>query len=172
MYSIDDNLDTSALRKVTLCLIIDNGKILLAMKKRGFGAGLWNGYGGKQVPGESIEETARRETKEEIGIDVIDMQRVGTLNFFFDDAPKDQNWNQQVAVFIIKNWKGDPVESEEMKPRWFDLDKIPYTSMWEDDKHWLPEVIKGKKVIGTFIFGSGQKLKEFRVAEQHSKLAE
>lgn len=34
--------------------------VLLGMKKRGFGAGKWNGFGGKVQPGETIEEAARR----------------------------------------------------------------------------------------------------------------
>ncbi len=40
---------------LTLCLIVDDGRILLGMKKRGFGAGRWNGFGGKVEEGESIE---------------------------------------------------------------------------------------------------------------------
>jgi hypothetical protein len=32
---------------LTLCVPINDGKVLLGMKKRGFGAGRWNGFGGK-----------------------------------------------------------------------------------------------------------------------------
>ena len=38
------------------------------MKKRSFGAGKWNGFGGKVKEGEEIHEAAKRETKEEAGI--------------------------------------------------------------------------------------------------------
>jgi 8-oxo-dGTP pyrophosphatase MutT (NUDIX family) len=41
---------------VTLCFIRDNNKLLLALKKRGFGPGKWNGYGGKIEEGETIEQ--------------------------------------------------------------------------------------------------------------------
>lgn len=44
----------------TLAFVLDAGKILLGMKKRGFGAGRWNGFGGKVHPGESIEAAAKR----------------------------------------------------------------------------------------------------------------
>ncbi|CEI89301.1 hypothetical protein RMCBS344292_03666 [Rhizopus microsporus] len=36
-------------------------KVLLGMKKRGFGANKFNGFGGKVELGETIEEGARRE---------------------------------------------------------------------------------------------------------------
>ena len=44
----------------TLAFVLDAGKILLGMKKRGFGVGRWNGFGGKVDPGESIEGAAKR----------------------------------------------------------------------------------------------------------------
>ena len=54
------------LREATIVLLLRNDEVLLAMKKRGFGEGKWNGVGGKPNAGESIEEVAVRETKEEI----------------------------------------------------------------------------------------------------------
>lgn len=45
---------------LTLVLVVQPGKVLLGMKKRGFGAGKWNGFGGKVQPGETIEDAARR----------------------------------------------------------------------------------------------------------------
>jgi 8-oxo-dGTP diphosphatase/2-hydroxy-dATP diphosphatase len=58
------------MRKIllTLALLEKGNKILLGMKKRGFGVGRWNGFGGKVKEGEKIEEAVKRELKEEIGI--------------------------------------------------------------------------------------------------------
>ena len=44
------------LRNVTLCYLLDKktGKVLIAMKKRGFGAGKLNGVGGKVEKGEFL----------------------------------------------------------------------------------------------------------------------
>jgi 8-oxo-dGTP diphosphatase/2-hydroxy-dATP diphosphatase len=50
-----------AVRKVfTLALIFreDFSQVLLGMKKRGFGEGKWNGFGGKLDLGETIEQAA------------------------------------------------------------------------------------------------------------------
>lgn len=44
----------------TLVLVMQPQRVLLGMKKRGFGAGLWNGFGGKVQLGETVEQAARR----------------------------------------------------------------------------------------------------------------
>ena len=43
---------------LTLCVIYDDSRVLLGMKKREFGAGRWNGFGGKIKDGETIEVAA------------------------------------------------------------------------------------------------------------------
>ena len=73
-------------KRLTLCIVHDNHRILLGMKKRGFGVGRWNGFGGKVQEGESVEQAARRELMEEAGIEVNDMRERGVLNFIFADA--------------------------------------------------------------------------------------
>ena len=151
------------LRKATLCFLIIDDKVLLAMKKRGFGQGKLNGIGGKVQDGESVEEAAIRETQEEVGVTPKKLERVATLNFYFPHVPTDHNWNQQVCVFMVKEWEGEPEESEEMKPEWFNIDAIPYKSMWEDDAHWLPQVLRGELLTGDFSFTPDQSLDEFEI---------
>lgn len=146
------------LRKATLCLLLKDNKILLAMKKRGFGAGRWNGCGGKQEEGESIEDTAKRETKEEIGVSPLQITEVAVLTFYFPEIPPEKKWNQQVHVYLAREWEGVPTETEEMKPKWFEVEDIPYESMWKDDIHWLPLVLKNQYVSASFAFGKEDKI--------------
>ena len=40
--------------------------MLLGMKKRGFGTGKWNGFGGKVEVGETVADAAQRELEEEV----------------------------------------------------------------------------------------------------------
>ena len=42
----------------TLMLVVKDGRVLLGEKKRGFGMGKWNGFGGKVEAGETILEAA------------------------------------------------------------------------------------------------------------------
>ncbi len=161
--------DAERLRKSTLCLLVREGRMLLAMKKRGFGAGKLNGVGGKQKEGESIEGAAVRETREEIGVVPTSMEKVGIFNFYFPEAPKERDWDQQVHVFLVREWKGAPKETEEMKPEWFGTDKIPFDRMWDDDVHWLPLVLRGIRVRANFFFDKEQRLTDFKM-EEVSKL--
>src|SRR6478672_7632516 len=113
-----------ALRQVSLCLLLREGEVLLALKKRGFGVGKWTGVGGKPEPGETIDQTAVRETEEEIGVTPLAPRRVATLDFIFPDQPRFAGWSMQVFVYLADRWIGDPVESEEVAPRWFRRDGI------------------------------------------------
>lgn len=129
-------------------------QILLAMKKRGFGKGRWNGVGGKLQGDESIAEAVIRETEEEISVRVRpdDLTQVATLDFSFLHAP---DWDQQVHVFFVTKWEGEPLESEEMKPQWFSTKEVPFADMWPDDIFWLPKVLAGERVQAAFTFGEG-----------------
>ena len=133
------------------------------MKKRGFGAGLWNGTGGKIVEGESAKETAKREVMEEFGVEVeiIDLLSLGKIDFVFKDG-----LNYKVYIFVCKKWRGEPSESEEMKPRWFSIDNLPWDNMWSDDKFWLPKIIEGKSIEGRFYFNNdGKTIEKFDIKD-------
>lgn len=141
----------------TLCIVHQPPRILLGMKKRGFGAGRWNGFGGNVDKGETIEDAARREVLEEAGIKVGEVEKMGVILFEFQGKPD----MPEVHIFIATEFSGEPTESEEMKPQWFEIDKIPYEEMWVDDKYWLPLALAGKKFKGYFLFeGEGKILKQ------------
>lgn len=160
-------MNKQSLRQATLCFLIKENQILLALKKRGFGKDKWNGVGGKPNPGEDIEATAIRETQEEIGVTPKNLKKVATLNFYFPKDLEKQGWNQQVCVFLVDSWEGEPVESEEMKPSWFKLDKIPHKEMWADDIHWLPKVLEGKLLKANFFYKNNEDLQDFEINEEN-----
>ncbi|HTE48941.1 MAG TPA: 8-oxo-dGTP diphosphatase [Candidatus Paceibacterota bacterium] len=147
----------------TLCIIHQHPSVLLGMKKRGFGSGRWNGFGGKIADGESIEDGAKREVKEEAGIELINLDKVGIIDFEF----KGNHEILEVHIFKSDNFLGNPAESEEMRPQWFHIDEIPFMEMWPDDVHWMPLFLKHKKFKGKFVFGEGDVIleKELEVVE-------
>jgi ADP-ribose pyrophosphatase YjhB (NUDIX family) len=68
--------------------LIRDDVVCLAMKKRGFGEGNWNGYGGKLEEGESIKDAAVRELNEESGVSVLveHLDQVAVAEFLFEDG--------------------------------------------------------------------------------------
>ncbi|MFA7252553.1 MAG: 8-oxo-dGTP diphosphatase [Candidatus Paceibacterota bacterium] len=119
---------------LTLCVPVKDGKILLGMKKRGFGVGRWNGFGGKVESGETIEQGALREIGEETGITDGVLEKRGVLDFSFQNDEK----VLEVHIFKLTHFIGEPIETEEMRPEWFSLDSIPFSQMWSDDEYWFP----------------------------------
>jgi 8-oxo-dGTP pyrophosphatase MutT (NUDIX family) len=132
---------------LTLCLVCRDNEILLGMKKRGFGEGRWNGFGGKVETGETIETAAIRELGEEAGLVPKSIEKVGVIDFTFQSDPK----VLEVSVFRVTDFVGEPVETE-MRPRWFKITEIPYSQMWKDDEVWLPLLLQGKKFRASFVF--------------------
>ncbi|KAL4669637.1 hypothetical protein H8959_008191 [Pygathrix nigripes] len=98
-----------ASRLYTLVLVLQPQRVLLGMKKRGFGAGRWNGFGGKVQEGETIEDGARRELQEESGLTVDALHKVGQIMFEFVGEPE----LMDVHVFCTDSVQGTPMESDE-----------------------------------------------------------
>jgi len=138
--------------KVTsLCFLLRENplqEILLGLKKRGFGSGRFNGFGGKPFKGESIEQCVLRELEEEAGVVVppYELQKVAVLSFGHSIT---KVGTVEVHVFVAKQWKNEPRETEEMIPLWFKLNEIPYDMMWETDQEWVPQIMD---IIGSTDF--------------------
>ncbi|PRY70490.1 8-oxo-dGTP diphosphatase [Glaciihabitans tibetensis] len=132
----------------------DEGRqqVLLGRKKTGLGQGRLVGPGGKLEPGESPSEAIVREVAEEVGltVDVADLELMGELTYPFPHTPA---WSQKSWVFRAHRWEGDPVESDELEPRWVNVAEIPFDRMWDDARYWLPATLAGDPIHATFQFG-------------------
>ncbi|WP_116419683.1 8-oxo-dGTP diphosphatase [Subtercola boreus] len=142
--------------QVCVCYLLrtapDGGtEVLLGQKLTGLGVGKMVGPGGKIEPGESALEAIVREVEEETSIRVApsDLREAGFLSYAFPHRPA---WSQESTVFVATVWHGHPEPSEELAPRWFALDDIPFDLMWDDAKYWLPRVLNGEQVRARFSF--------------------
>jgi len=141
-------------QKATLCILVRGtpaSQVLLGYKKTGFGRGKYTGFGGKVEPGEAVESAAQRELVEETGI-LVQIENLlfsGVLTFMFPNQPA---WDQEVHVFRVDSWQGEPVESDEMKPEWFSVDNLPFDRMWDDGRYWLPPILAEQPYTAQFTF--------------------
>ena len=125
------------------------------MKKRGFGKDKYNGFGGKVEKNETIEEAAMRETFEESSIKPIKPEFMGYISMEYDCEPH----SLKVHLFKSTDYEGEVKESEEMAPKWFSDDKLPFNEMWKDDPHWMPFLLNNKYFGGTLEFEGHDTLK-------------
>lgn len=145
----------------TVSIVYQYPRVLLGMKKERFGRGKYNGFGGRVEKGETLEQATVREAFEEAGIMLINPKLVGKLLFQFQAGEQDH----LVHFFKADKFSGTPRESDEMKPEWFEIDKIPYDKMRKDDKYWLPLLLSGKKFKGEFIFNKELQIADYKLNE-------
>jgi 8-oxo-dGTP diphosphatase len=102
-------------------------------------------------PGESEAACAVREAAEEGGITVEPggLTWRAELSFVFPTRP---GLDAVVTVFFGREWAGEPRESEEMTPEWFDVATLPLDQMWDDEAYWLPRVMAGETLAGVITY--------------------
>lgn len=137
----------------TLVFVMRGDEILLIRKQRGLGRGKVNGPGGKLDPGEDALQCAARECEEELGIRVRNLECMGEHKFQFIDGYSIHCW-----VFRTSDFEGEPRETAEAIPLWTRIDAIPFEEMWEDDRIWLPLVIRGQPFSARWVFDDDRML--------------
>jgi mutator protein MutT len=159
------------MKTTTILFLVKDDKVLLAMKKERFGKGKWNGVGGKAEPGESPEQAAQREAREEIGIKVKELEKVAILKFVYpkDGETENKGWDQECYTYICRDWEGEPQETEEMRPQWFGQSELPFDQMWPDDPLWLPRILAGERLDATFELNPQFELVSHKIIEYTEK---
>ena len=147
----------------TLLWVVQDGRVLLGRKKRGWRAGIYNGIGGKVDAGEDAEAAMIRETQEEIGITPTKYEKVGYAEFivFF----KGEKSKLFAHKYIATQFEGELIETDEMRPEWFDIDKVPYDQMWSADIIWLPRLLAGEKLTSYITFDEDNNIVTCKIEE-------
>ncbi len=100
------------------------GRILLGKRKGSHGENTWAPPGGHLEFMESVEECARRETLEETGIELGNID----VHVFTNDLFEDEN-KHYITLFAVGDWKfGDSQVLEPEKCEiwdWFDWNELP-----------------------------------------------
>ncbi len=105
-------------------IITKNDQVLLMRRKNSHGAGTWSTPGGHLEYGESPEECARRETKEETGLNIGEVRFRAITNDVFEAENK-----HYITIWMEGQYlTGEPVinaENEMSAIGWFSWDALP-----------------------------------------------
>lgn len=143
------------MKLATLCYVKKDGKTLMlhrVKKENDIHEGKWNGLGGKFEQGETPEQCAIRELYEEAGITVRNPELKGVLTF--PKFAKGEDW--YVFVFVVRDFSGDLIVSNEGNLEWIDDHKIFDLNLWEGDEIFLRWMEEGKFFSGLFEYENGR----------------
>jgi 8-oxo-dGTP diphosphatase len=107
-------------------LVMRQGRVLLGRRRGSHGAGYYAAPGGHIEFGESFEQTARREVREETGLEITDLRLLSVGNYFFSRADGLRHYID--IDFVCEAPAGDPQLMEPEKCdgwAWYDLDAVP-----------------------------------------------
>jgi 8-oxo-dGTP diphosphatase len=131
---------------VVLCALVNDGKILLIKRNKEPYKDHWGLVGGKMEFGEHIEETAKREVKEETGLDaeVIAVRGVAT-----EIVHTKEGADSHFIIYVVelKPKNKELVECEEGELKWFKFDELKDLNIIPSDKLMFEEFVLKKKEL-------------------------
>ncbi|EKD56432.1 MAG: MutT/NUDIX family protein [uncultured bacterium] len=122
-------------------VIIKDGKTLLAKRKGSHSSGMWGSFGGHVKFGETPIEAAKREAKEELGIEIDNFTFISCANLIKGDK------HFLDISFMAEIISGKPTIQEPHRIEeigWYPLDDLP-TPLFEPVKIVLESLKTGKR---------------------------
>lgn len=107
-------------------LVLDEQNRLLMMKRSDSGS--WGIPGGATEPGEVVEEAAKRETLEEVGLEIGEMSLFGVFSgpeLYYKYPNGDEVYNVTI-MYLSHDWQGDiKLNHEHTEWKWFVAGELP-----------------------------------------------
>ena len=121
--------------QTTLCYIEKDGRTLMlhrVKKKNDINHDKWLGVGGKFEYGESPEECARREVREETGYTLTSWRYRGIVTFVSGDGV-----TEYMHLYTADGFTGNLIECDEGDLEWIPREQLLSLPAWEGDKIFL-----------------------------------
>lgn len=104
--------------------VFKEGKFLMGQRRGSHGEGSWSIPGGHLEFGETPEETAVREVREETGLEIARVSFAAVTNDIFKEDNK-----HYITLWMVSDWEsGEPVITEPDKyidQQWVDFNSLP-----------------------------------------------
>lgn len=109
-------------------------KVLLVRRGRPPRRGQWSLPGGAQHLGETMAEAARREVREEAGIEIVlDDEPIATIDLIERDPGGGVRFHYTLIDFTAEAVPGDLRPGDDADDAgWFDLDELPSLGLWSE----------------------------------------
>lgn len=123
------------MKNTTLCYLEKDGCYLMlhrVKKQQDENAGKWIGVGGKFEEGESPEECARREVREETGLALEEVRPRGIVTFV-----SDQWGTEYMHLFTSTRFSGTLHACDEGELAWVPVSQVTKLELWEGDRIFL-----------------------------------
>lgn len=126
------------------------GNLLMTLRTSVHEPGTWCPPGGHLEMGESFFNCCKREVKEEVGLDIQDLEFLGVVNNIFSSEKHYVNID-----FVAKGVSGEPIigEPEKIgKIGWYPLDNLPQPLMFPTTNLFKthPQVLEKLKTFNSF----------------------
>ena len=146
----------------SLCYIEKDGDYLMIhriKKKNDVNHDKWIGVGGKFEAGESPFDCARREIREECGVEVKDLRYRGIVTFVSDEYG-----TEYMHLFTATEYVGDiDYDCDEGALEWVKKEEIKNLPIWEGDKIFFDLLDTEDRFFSLKLCYEGEKLKEHTV---------
>jgi 8-oxo-dGTP pyrophosphatase MutT (NUDIX family) len=138
---------------VVLAELRPDAPVALVAHRSARGSLQWTLPKGAQEPGESVEQTALREVREETGLEAELVGALDTIDYWFVWAPEQTRYHKFVHYFLMRAVSGDFAEHDhEMEDAaWFEPAQAREQMSFANERRLLdliPDVLAGQAAGG------------------------
>ena len=150
------------MKNTTLCYIEKDGAYLMmhrVKKKNDENRDKWIGVGGKFEAGESPFDCARREIREECGVEPANLRYRGIVTFVSDEYG-----TEYMHLFTSDGYEGDiDYNCDEGRLEWVKKEDIASLPIWEGDKIFFDLLDREERFFSLKLSYKGDRLVDSKI---------